>query len=240
MITILMPYYENKGMLLTQLQYWFDYSEKLLDRIQLIIVDDGSQKFLADRVLRFHSYPDFKDIRVYRVQEDKPWNHMGARNLGFSVADKDWILSTDMDQVIPQQSMENLLNLKLVRGHFYRPTRFYKGQLYKRHNDTYILHRDDFWQVGGYDEDFSGYYGGGSTLFYWQLKNELNEVLLDENVYTLHYEGLVEDSSTDKWGRQDSEYYYKNSVKMQNVFRLKNKSGEKPKNLLRFKWERVM
>lgn len=240
-MTILMPYYENYNMLKMQIQYWKEYSLAIRNLLELVIVDDGSRKNPAEKVLSQSDLSEFQKVSLYRIDQDKPWNHMGARNLGFHVASDGWILSTDMDQVVSWQSMKNLMKLNLDQNCFYRPARFYKNQLYKRHNDTYIIHRDSFWQIGGYDEDFSGYYGGGSTLFYRQLKNELTEVLLNEDIYTLHFEGLIEDASTDRWDRQDSGYYYKNSAKMNELFRLKaNSFNYKPKNPMRFKWEKVI
>lgn len=238
-MTILMPYYENYNMLLKQLQYWRQYPTELIKEIELIIVDDGSFQNPAEKALS-HNIPEFRNVKLYHIDQDKPWNHMGARNLGFHVASDDWILSTDMDQVVPWQSMKNLMKLNLNQNCFYRPVRFYKNQLHKRHNDTYVIHRNSFWQTGGYDEDFSGYYGGSSTLFYRQLKKSLTEVLLNEDIYTLHFEGLIEDASTDKWGRQDSGYYYKNSAKMNELFRLKNKMNYKAKNPLRFEWQQII
>src|SRR4051812_27854987 len=105
-LSFVMPYYDNPVMLAHQYSVWASYPERLKKRIEIVIVDDGSQSEPASNVLRIDNLPS---LSIYRVLIDKPWNQHGARNLGAKLAEGPWLFLTDMDHVLPSESLEHLL-----------------------------------------------------------------------------------------------------------------------------------
>lgn len=83
MITIVMAYYENGGMLDRHIEEWKNYPDALKDQIKAVIVDDGSSKDSALPHVQDVGFP----IELYRINVDIPWNQNGARNLAMTHTD---------------------------------------------------------------------------------------------------------------------------------------------------------
>jgi hypothetical protein len=105
-LSIVMPYYMNPGMLAHQYETWAAYPADLKERVDIVIVDDGSPVSPAADVPRPEGLPP---LGIFRVLEDRPWHQHGARNLGAFVAKGPWLLLTDMDHVLPAESLARLL-----------------------------------------------------------------------------------------------------------------------------------
>jgi hypothetical protein len=171
--TLVMPYYMNPTMLDAHYAEWARYSKYICDRLEVVIVDDGSPTGAAAGV----AIPPDVDVSVsiYRVKDDIPWNQHGARNLGAHVATTKWLIMTDMDHMIRGEDMTRLLmKLETCKTEevftFARvdapdrvPTRRPDGSL-KPHVNSFALWRKTYWAIGGYDEDFCGMYGTDSLF----------------------------------------------------------------------------
>jgi predicted glycosyltransferase involved in capsule biosynthesis len=136
--TISLTFYNDHEHLDKHLNEWDTYPY-----VQKQIIDDGSLE------------PPHANVPVYRIEQDIPWNIPGARNLGATVCPTEWILFCDTDQTFSKGSIDAILATKLERGKFYS---------FSRHNrprtaGTMLVNRLDYWAVGGYDEDFAGFYG---------------------------------------------------------------------------------
>lgn len=142
MITLLYTYYGQKERIPGIL------AEKHPE-CRVVIVDDGSPDALG-------SLPG---VDVYRVEEDIPWNQPGARNLGFQESEG-WIICADIDHLVTKKNIDELLKLKKEKG-----TIYYLGREDTESWNLYLIHKDDFDTLGGYDEDFCGNYGYDDTLF---------------------------------------------------------------------------
>ena len=116
---------------------------------RVVIVDDGH----PDPCPKLHG------IDVYRIEEDIPWNQPGARNLGFQESDG-WIVCADIDHLVTKGNVKKLLDLDKRKG-----TIYYLGREDTDSWNIYMIHKDDFEKIGGYDEDFCGHYGYDDTLF---------------------------------------------------------------------------
>lgn len=162
-LSVVMAYYNNPEMLAYQYRVWEAYPQELKRRVDFVIVDDGS-KDPAHHV----QIPDGLDVSIYRIKVDIPWNQDGARNLGCSEARGPWLFMTDMDHVLPLTTLEYVLSQPLSEKYAYmfarvehfdgRPVRDKKGAP-KPHPNTYLMTRQMYWDVGGYDEYFRGLYG---------------------------------------------------------------------------------
>lgn len=179
-LSLVMPYYMNPRMLAWHLRVWRnEWSQALQEQVEIVIVDDGSPSEIAVDVIT----PDIVmlDLKLFRVLEDRPWHQHGARNLGAHVATGEWLLMTDMDHVVPASTLTEILrilpgltkNEVLTFGRVDAPatltwkadhwteftrTRREDGSL-KPHVNSFVVRRDRYWKVGGYDEDLCGIYG---------------------------------------------------------------------------------
>jgi GT2 family glycosyltransferase len=129
--------------------------------MKLIIVDDGSVVQPAIDVIQEIGDPD---IQLYKVVDDLGFNSHGARNLAMKVTDKDWNLMIDLDVIVQPRLINTIRNIAKdvdtayycsiidrIRGKKYHSLRFINHLL---------IHRELFWRIGGYDEEFVGYYHG--------------------------------------------------------------------------------
>jgi glycosyltransferase involved in cell wall biosynthesis len=179
-LSIVMPFYRNPSMLRRQLLTWRDEWPADLKRdIEIVLIDDGSPEPAAREVQEFPVQG--LAIGVWRVLEDRPWNQHGARNLGAHVARSRWLLMTDMDHVIPADTLAEVLGAIEVNGDgavFTFPRRDAPagepwrsdhwqtmahtvnddGEL-KPHVNSFVLSNRMYRKLGGYDESYTGIYG---------------------------------------------------------------------------------
>ena len=153
-----MPYYENPAFLAEQIRKWHSWDEDIQSWVKAIIVDDGSPNFAAASVVKSFNGLPFP-IDVYRLEVDVRWNWIAARNIGMHHA-TGWCVLTDMDHVIPETTMDCL-----IRGHhesntIYRFSRTERGdKAIHPHPNSWFMTKEMFWEIGGYDEALSGFYG---------------------------------------------------------------------------------
>lgn len=171
-LTLIMPYYENAGMLTRQYAGWAAWPDNHKDRLEVILVDDGSPTAPAADVPR---PPGLPALRIFRVTEDKPWHQHGARNLGAHAAKPGWMLLTDMDHVLEAEIGAKLLSvlprldpgtihtLARIEATTRTPTLDRAGNP-KPHPNSFVVTRDLFWRIGGYDERATGIYGTDSMF----------------------------------------------------------------------------
>lgn len=149
MLSIVITYYNQSAMLDEQARIWAGYR----DDVEIIVVDDGSQ---------IAATPQPRSIG-YRVLRDIPWHQDGARNLGAHVASNEWILFLDIDHAISASELDRLIEMlpSLRKGVAYRFARRLVDDAYplKRAANIWLIRKDDFWRVGGYDERLCGHYG---------------------------------------------------------------------------------
>jgi hypothetical protein len=169
MLTLAMPYYLNPGQLALQYRNWLEWPGKYRKQLKVIIVDDGSPNSPAANVPRPYGLPE---LEIYRVLEDRPWHQHAARNLGAHVAPEGWLLLTDMDHVLEADAAAQLFKAmakgKLDAGTVYMLDRIEadtrlptlgKDNRPKPHPNSFVLTRETYWRIGGYDERATGIYG---------------------------------------------------------------------------------
>lgn len=163
-LSLVMPYYRNPGMLAHQYAVWADYPAPVKTQIEIVLVDDGSPDPAMD-VPRPAGLPS---LRIFRVLEDRLWHQHGARNLGAHQAAGPWLLMTDMDHVVPAESLAQLLSIvTAARDSFFTFHRLDAPDLTPKllhgqphpHQNTFAVRKTRYWAAGGYDEDLCGFYG---------------------------------------------------------------------------------
>lgn len=235
------PYFENPKMLELQLTHWNRYCGELAQSCWLILVDDCSEKHPAQPIFE---QCNWKQKALFRVRKRMPWHQHGARNIGAFEAGKlmknPWLFMSDIDIVLTPEMAAQMLNRKLDPKHTYTQERTFAPDFvdFKTHPNTMLTKYAAFWQVGGYDEDFCGTYGGDGA-FMRQLTAICPEKHLDD-VILIGYgrrqrdgEPVLADADTN----EDRAAY---SKKYQERFREKRNRGDmRSRNPLREAYERV-
>lgn len=150
----------DSSSVLQLLRRYASYAGDLLDRLQFLIVDDGSPVPVT--------LPADLDLNVLllRIPEDVPWNHAAARNLGAVYARSDKLLLTDVDHEFPEDTLRRILDLGELRRTMYMFFRLDEDGAHKRrHLNTFLLSRGRYLELFGYDEEFCGHYGLEDDLF---------------------------------------------------------------------------
>jgi hypothetical protein len=169
-LTLVMPHYCNLGMWDEHQRVWADYPDEIRARLHVVLVDDCSPKGcrLSPKSV---SVTGLGSLRMYRLLQKVRWNWLACRNLGAKMTSTEWMLLTDIDHVIPVETMTRLTSEPLESRAVYRFRRVTAVQTwpyaltdctdYKPHNDSFLLTRRLFFddRVGGYDERLSGCYG---------------------------------------------------------------------------------
>lgn len=232
---LVIPYYENPGMLVRQIAVWNLYAGALREAVQVILVDDGSPRFPAAEVIA--AYPCKLKLRLWRIAENIPWNQHGARNLGAKVAGEGgWLLMTDIDHLLMPDQALCLAEKALDPARHYTFARTSLPELapYKPHPNSFLVTRAAYWEVGGYDEDYCGSYGGDGR-FTSQLSALVPEEALHVKLVRVPRE-VQPDASTTEWPRTGEL-----KDRFRSLFEAKRAAGdEKARNPLRFTWERVL
>lgn len=198
-VTFIYPYYENPSFLSRQIGFWNAYPEALRKYLSAIIVDDGSPNHPASDVLKgVTPFP----ISLYRIEVDVRWNWLAARNIAMHHAPEGWCVGTDMDHVITQEVAEALVWGDHEPGVIYRFSRSeHTGEWIHPHPNSWFMTRAMFWKFGGYDENFSGFYGSdGDARRRWSKTAPV--LTLKDRLIRYEY---VEDSSTTHYKRKQPE-----------------------------------
>lgn len=198
--TLIMPYYENPVTLAAHVRRWEGWPPELRERIEGIVVDDGSPGHPASRVLQgiWQPFP----LRLFRINADVRWNWLAARNLAFDRAGAGWCLVTDIDHAVPVETVAALIS----GGHdpevIYRFSRAeHSGHSIPPHPNSWFLTKEMFWRTGGYDEALSGYYGTDGEYRRRAARTAPVRILADRLVREEH----VRDSSTVRYLRKQPE-----------------------------------
>ncbi len=156
-VTVILPYYENPQFLRQQVGWWHTYPRDLAQRLSAIIVDDGSPVDPAAQAMPpVQPFP----MRLFRIREDRRWNWLAARNIGMYRASDGWCLLTDMDHVIPETTAQAVISGQHDENVIYGFSRLeHDGAKIAPHPNSWLMTREMFWRVGGYDEALSGLYG---------------------------------------------------------------------------------
>ena len=162
-VSIVVNYYNNQRCLEPLLANYRKLSSIAKGFFELVLVDDHS-----------HDAPDLKifentaGLRVFRVNEDVPWNMPGARNIGALESRNKLILFSDVDHILEVDQLGSFIedSKKINRGTRLVSSRkpLAQRQLHP-HVNCFLMYKQDFFKVGCYEELFSGHYGQEDKFF---------------------------------------------------------------------------
>ena len=179
-ITIIQTYYNERFHLETQIDRWNNFKPP----VNIILIDDGSQKEPAENVLREHTLNDNINFSLYKVTEDIGFNSHGCRNLGARLAQSNWVLFLDIDYTLQPLHLERLQKETLDLNSWYELNAKFQGR-----GDTYValnqflIPRKLFLDSGGYDESFVPFHYGDRELLS-HLEKKYQKLNLDWLVLT--------------------------------------------------------
>jgi hypothetical protein len=240
-----MPYYDNAGMLGVHIDEWMKWPEAAVKGLKIVIVDDGTPEGLpASRVIQARMDEIERKVikvSVYRVAPDIPWNQDGARNLGMKECRTPFALMTDMDHLLPARMAERLAYLAesgTIRDRTYLMPRqwvYETRQEIPPHPNTFLFRVSEFWEMGGYDEDFAGHYGSDGNFRKCCKGLGLQEIQTQDFGLLVYRRTDVPDASTRNYGRKESQY----SVAHNPALMAKRKGpAYRAVNPIRFEWRR--
>lgn len=184
MITLCYPYYNQPEMLSVHYDLWSRYPYDF----QVVICDDGSQVSPAKDVPVPSSLKG--RIKIFKIKKDRPWNWHAARNICAYEADKGWLILTDLDHIVSGQAIAQAEGLDSKKA--YNFTRYeystMKPTLHpitgkpKPHPNTWCMSKKTYWKIGGYDERWSGVYGGDGS-YATRARRIAGLTILSEPIY---------------------------------------------------------
>jgi len=216
-ISILVPYYRNPKTLKYQLGRWRKFKKVFRVQIKFVIVDDGSPKPIR---ISEREKSDL-DIKVYRINENIPWNVCGAKNLLVNRCETRWFLMHDIDHYMRRPSVEQMLSLKKDQDMVYH---FSSRNKSHRSIITLFTTRKIFRDIGGYNEDFAGVRGNIDLELYKRMRRQKVPIIWTKKVRLHTVPRWVPDSTTTDWPRD---------------FGITEPPVRTDKGNLRFTWERV-
>ena len=177
---------------------------------RVVIVDDCSQTPLKSLV----------GVDVYRIDDDINWNQPGARNLGFQESDG-WVICADIDHLVTRENIDAILRMKKEKG-----TIYYLGREDTIAWNLYLIHKDDFEKIGGYDEDFCGHYGYDDTLFNIMAQKNLRV----KEVREIKAKVFAKESST----KMERDFTFN-----LNLLTYKRRNSRNEEKRIRFNWHKL-
>jgi len=133
--------------------------------VEVILVDDGSDPPIPQSMDRY--------INILRTHDTRPWTQPKARNIGARAACGEFLLFTDIDHIVPEDSVKWCMDCQYdfskfrrylgVLDEFGRITQDRqvleqygvdrkKGLRVSCHTLSMVVRRDLFWETGGYRE----------------------------------------------------------------------------------------
>ncbi len=182
------------------MEMWHGFPDDLKVNLRVIIVDDASPERPAVEAIAdlAHPFP----IKLYRIEEDKRWNWIAARNVAMKETRDGWHLTTDIDHFVNEALARSLVYGEHHEACVYKfARREHTGQRIKPHSNSYFLTREMYWRIGGHDESFSGFYGSDGD-HRRRVERTAPVVMLPDELVRYEYVG---DSSTTVFQRKTRE-----------------------------------
>lgn len=210
-ITLVMAHFMNCGMLREHQRIWSAYPLDLAASLHVIVIDDCSPKGHRPS----HKMADVErlaSVRLFRLLVKARWNWLACRNLGVDRATTEWVLLTDIDHALPVETLTTLTTMDLDRDCVYRlarvdaprlwPYRLSECPPYKVHPNTWIMTREMYDRVGGYDETLSGLYGTDAE-FRERVQSSARSVVMLPDVMVRYPRTVLPDASTTIYTRKN-------------------------------------
>jgi hypothetical protein len=232
MITFCLSYYNQpKEVLIRHINYWRKYPDNIKKILQFFIIDDCS-KIPAHELLDKDDLNGL-NISIYRINEDKFCNTGGVRNLGASECKTPYLLILDMDTSVDNKMISNIMPLCEENINNNIVFKFNRKRINNKtiedcsrpHPAICLIRKEDYWNIGGCDEDMVGNWGCTDPTFWARAGNKV-KIEIKRNIYLMTY--------------KDGEVNCKKNAKPNEaLLREKIKNNSFSDEILRFTWNKV-
>jgi|FreactTroBogLake_1042271.scaffolds.fasta_scaffold00235_8 glycosyltransferase involved in cell wall biosynthesis len=251
LLSVIIHVYNNQKALEDQASMWKTWD--LGNKVELIFIDDCSSPPLDVSLLPLTT-------KCYRILDDIPWNMPGAKNLGALKASGKWLLFYDADQFLDAEGLKKLAAQlpALPANTIFRFNRFGLKDhgLLPIHQNCQVIRKNEYLEIGGYDEDFSGAYGHDDSYFerIWTFYGGKISVLKEPCIFDdagLATQNLDRDKKRNRLLRRKKMRHLhiisyrlgKALLKSSFIFNLLLKyrfiADGRPQSNIRFKWEEI-
>ena len=182
-ITYVLTYFNNPDMMKVQLATWHTYPVEIRNAMDFIVVDDCSNPPLYIENANLN-------LTVLRVTDDITWNLPGARNLGADFCKTPWLLLTDTDMVLTAENAIKLIHLDTSDTNTIWNIKHSDAFLQMKRGfsaNMMYLSKRLYWKCCGYNENFSGSYGGQEGHFRSKLFREGGVRNYDHDVTLINF-----------------------------------------------------
>lgn len=180
-LSIIIPTLDSHKIVIRQIKrYYLLINDSIKPDVNVIIVDDGSRpplvEYLKGAGIEFIKEPEkFKGLDVYKydlftIIETKnytKWTQGIACNIGVEYSDSDYIVGFAIDHYFDEGSLSEALNFDGVCLRFKRKSAYIDEEgnidiqgVVRTAFDIYCMKRSAYLDVGGYDQNLGGRYGG--------------------------------------------------------------------------------
>lgn len=224
------------------------YNDNYLYVDEMIIVDDGSEKYPLTNYLQ----PNNK-LKIFRVTQDYGFNSHGCRNLIMKKSKYDWVILMDSDRgfLNPKKNINKIKNLNLEQNILYNF--LHEEPLPEPSVNDFLIHRDHFFSVGGYDEETIGFRTGDrdfkKQLLHFGREKILKSIFIVEyRISTLleaGYDSFTKtiqhpDKKPDHLSKLDlNSFSIEKNRKIDTLLKSRIKDPEPNKQILTFEWEEI-
>ena len=232
LITVNLSYYnQSKEILLKHLDYWKSYPKEVIDQITFFIIDDSSKIHIKD-LLSKNDIGEL-DVVIYRVKKDLVCNIAGIRNLGAKECKTPWYVIIDMDTLIPKKMARQLIQLAKEntdkRNTFKFNRKVINNPNHKKNNIPHpavcLIRIQDYWDIGGNEEDLVGSYGKTDGSFYYRAKGKV-KLIIKNDIYLDYFEEGESEINRDV-------------SRNEKLIKEKIKNNSWSKDFVRFPWEKI-
>ena len=229
LITVNLSFYNQNDVLVKHVLGWKSWSKELKEKFSFCIIDDCSKTKAVDVL----SEIDLSDLNlsIYRVQEDLVCNIAGVRNLSAQECKTQWMVILDMDTLISEELASSMIQLcKAPKGSCFKfnrrvPSNPYHPKNGQPHPAVCLLQLEDYWDVGGCEEDLVGHYGQTDPIFWYRASN----------VLTVHFRS---DMYLD-YNPEGEAVINRDTSHNQKLFEEKRRTHNWSTDFVRFKWEKM-
>ena len=229
LITVNLSFYNQNDVLVKHVLGWKSWSKELKEKFSFCIIDDCSKTKAVDVL----SEIDLSDLNlsIYRVQEDLVCNIAGVRNLSAQECKTEWMVILDMDTLISEELASSMIQLcKAPKGSCFKfnrrvPSNPYHPKNGQPHPAVCLLQLEDYWDVGGCEEDLVGHYGQTAPIFWYRASN----------VLTVHFRS---DMYLD-YIPEGEAVINRDTSHNQKLFEEKRRTHNWSTDFVRFKWEKM-
>jgi hypothetical protein len=228
-ITINLSFYNQNEVLKKQVESWKSWSKEVRDQFSFCIVDDCSKKSAVD--VLSNDLTDL-DLSIYRVTEDLYCNIAGVRNLSAQECKTDWMVILDMDTFVSEDLASSMLMLSSLErtGEAFKFNRRVADPRHPKNGQPHpavcLLRVEDYWNVGGCEEDLVGHYGWTDPSFWFRSVGKLHVITYTDLYLDYYPEG---EADIDR----DNSHNY-------SLHEEKKRTGDWSTDFVRFDWEKLL